>query len=300
MHSRGLVDYLKKRFLRIYPAFIAALLVCICIVGPLSRGSIGSYFHEKDTYLFLRPLFLRNISDHLPGVFTTVPFAGPVNGSLWTIRYEIVCYLIIAALGIAALLKKRAVIAVLFLAVMGVYFARSRGIAIPHVEEATLMPRLLTYYLAGTVFYLYRDKIPYSPGVFALVVAGIVVSFVLNISLYTYPLLGTYLLFFIAFCPALRMENFARYGDFSYGTYLYAFPVQQLLIQYMGKSLNPYTLFLLAWLITVPLAAASWYLVEKPFLRLKPRRRPVTEPEAVVRTPILYEKPAAAAVEPDK
>ena len=83
------------------------------------------------------------------------------------------------------------------------------------------------------------------------------------------PLAGAYLLLFVAFRPGLAAANFARRGDFSYGLYLYAFPVQMLLARWFRPALTPTGLFLAASAITLGFAFLSWHLVERPFLRLK-------------------------------
>jgi peptidoglycan/LPS O-acetylase OafA/YrhL len=89
------------------------------------------------------------------------------------------------------------------------------------------------------------------------------------------PVLGGYVLFFAAYWPLGRLARFARRGDLSYGLYLYAFPVQQLLIRAFRSGLRPLTLSLLALGVTALCAALSWRFVESPFLRLKKSSRPV-------------------------
>jgi peptidoglycan/LPS O-acetylase OafA/YrhL len=86
-----------------------------------------------------------------------------------------------------------------------------------------------------------------------------------------FPLAGTYLLFWIAFNPSIKLHGAAKFGDFSYGTYLYAFPIQQMIMRAWGRPVNPLILFVEAVPVTLVFAIASWYLVEYPFLRLRPR-----------------------------
>ena len=274
LHGKGLADYVKKRVLRIYPGYAAALLFSMFIIAPLSVASLSAYFHNNATYHYLYALALRKRTD-LPGVFPNVPLAGLDNGSLWTILYEARCYALVAGLGVCALLRFRGLVVGLFLGCCCLYVAKSYGLTIRFGGDVDRMPRLTTYFLAGMAFYLYRDRLPYSKTWFALSLAGIVGSLLLHIPLIILPLLLPYALFYIAFNTNLKLENFARHGDYSYGTYLYAFPIQQLLIQYAGRWLNPYILFLLSWPLTVMVAAASWYLIEKPFLKLKGKTKAI-------------------------
>jgi peptidoglycan/LPS O-acetylase OafA/YrhL len=103
-------------------------------------------------------------------------------------------------------------------------------------------------------------------GLFASATLGIALSLAL-------PILGTYLLFFAAFSPKLPVRNFGCYGDFSYGVYLYSFPIQQLLIQRFPQIPSATIFFLMALPLSVGAAALSWHCVEKHFLKLK-RRSP--------------------------
>jgi peptidoglycan/LPS O-acetylase OafA/YrhL len=79
---------------------------------------------------------------------------------------------------------------------------------------------------------------------------------------------GAYLVLYLASLPS-RLSGFARYGDFSYGVYIYAFPVQQLLVAWMGGRVPVLLLAAMALPIVVVLAALSWHLVEKRALSLK-------------------------------
>jgi peptidoglycan/LPS O-acetylase OafA/YrhL len=90
--------------------------------------------------------------------------------------------------------------------------------------------------------------------------------------IFTQPVFGSYILFYIAFSKAIPFQNFAARGDFSYGVYIYAWPVQQLLILFLQKHLNIGLLFTLTMMITLVLAYLSWHYIEKPFLKLKDKK----------------------------
>ena len=118
-------------------------------------------------------------------------------------------------------------------------------------------------------FYLYRDVIPCSRALLLVCLAGAVASDLIGILLYTLPLLGAYGLFYTAFSPRLRLQSFAKHGDFSYGLYLYAFPIQQLLVSRFRPVWNAETLTLAAFLLAGLCAVLSWHGVEKRWLRRK-------------------------------
>lgn len=273
--SRSAASYLKKRLLRLYPAFIVVSLFCALVVGPLGADSVADYFRHLDPPRFFAYMLL--VGPYLPPVFLHLPLPNAVDGSFWTLRYEFECYLLVMLLGWAGGVARRGWVAGLFLAVFALFLVQAYTAHPPLPDREWHLlgnlarwPGLLIYFVGGMGFFLYRDRITYSRLMFA-VCLGVLALFGiflrgLNSVL---PLAGTYALFYIAYSPRLRVQNFGRFGDFSYGVYLYSFPIQQLLIRYLGRSIAPLTLFALALAMTLCLAALSWHCVEKPCLRLK-------------------------------
>jgi peptidoglycan/LPS O-acetylase OafA/YrhL len=125
---------------------------------------------------------------------------------------------------------------------------------------------VLPHFLAGTTFYLYRNRIPLS-GYWAAgaLLAALAAGAFPPAGRVVYPFAATYLLFWFAFHPGVPLQNWSRHGDFSYGIYLYAFPIQQLLACYL-PGISPVGLFVLAAPLSVAAGALSWHLVEKHFL----------------------------------
>ncbi len=288
LRSKGLADYLRKRVQRIYPGFLAAALFCAVIVGPLASESVAGYLHGWHLKLLVRfvwsVLTLSQLA--LPPVFRHLPSFGEINGSLWTIRYEFWCYLFLAALGMLGLLKRRGAVAGLFLLVLLLHTAQEwyfpgigqgndvfkagllHGVEIPLLGNLDRWPRLLAFYLAGTVCSLYQDRIPRSPRLVlaSVLLLALCVHWGLNAML---PLCGTYLLLYAAGSSIQIGKPLTQRADLSYGIYLYAYPVQQLLIQGLGAQINPFVLFVLALPTVSALAWLSWTLVEKPVLLRK-------------------------------
>lgn len=275
--SRGLGDYLRRRALRIYPGFLAAISFSGLIAAPLLRDGAAAYWGAFSWRDFL----LRGINLE----FYTPSSGPPANGSLWSIRYEFMCYLAVAALGLCGLMSRRGLVALGWLLCEGLYACQIYF----HLEMygsrlswlycfPGLWPRLMSDFLAGVLFYCYRDRIVLSwpsllgaaTGLFTL---GVAVPSLRPLPL-AVPVLGAYVLFFAAYFPAGRLRHFASRGDLSYGLYLYAFPLQQLLIRAFRPLLHPLTLSPLALGVTALFAALSWRFVESPFLRLKRSTRP--------------------------
>lgn len=286
LRSSGPLDYLARRARRIYPGFVVACLVCGLAVVPLAVRDPATAFEPLVlAKLVGGSLALRGLFAH--GAFPENPFPDAVNGSLWSIAYEAWCYVGLLLLGLARVLRPRPT-AVLF----GLSVVASVGFAVfqPDIPLGMLghivgwpmtWARLLPFYLAGAAYYFYRDLIPLSNAGALLALAGLVVGALFPPGLTpALPILGSYLIFWFAFHPRIRVTNAAKYGDFSYGVYLYAFPVQQLLV--MGiPGLTPLALFALATPLSVVLGALSWHLVEKRLVGSRARRaerRAVTVP----------------------
>ena len=286
-HSQGVADYAKKRALRILPALVLVLLVTVFVFGPLATDlRPASYFHSPRTWAYFGMMGTKNLhlTDTLPGVFTHNPLANRVNGSLWTIRCEAICYILVAALGLLRVYRRPIALPLVSAAALAVMALNAHKLST--LGEWADSFRVLLYFLWGMTFYLCRDFIPFSRGWLMLSLGGILVSEVVDILPYTLPLLGAYALFYAAFRPAFGLQRFARRGDFSYGLYLYAFPVQQLLVTTFQHSLNAGALTLAAFLLALACAVLSWHLVEKPALhRKRAPLRPIPSEETLGKAP---------------
>ena len=184
--------------------------------------------------------------------------------------YELSCYLLVAVFGLCGLIKERRAVLAAFTAIWFFGNLYHHPIIAPYFSDVSALPRLLTYFAAGVTFYLYRDRLPFSRKM--LIICILLLALTIRQGLvWTLPVCGAYALFYFVFHPKWRWPDFAKHGDLSYGVYLYAFPIQQLLVHYAGNSLNPFTLFVAALPITCVAAMASWRFVESPFLQHKLR-----------------------------
>ncbi len=162
-------------------------------------------------------------------------------------------------------------------------------------------PRLAAAYFAGAAFHLYADRIVQSGRLALACLAGLLVaafvpgSKVLPLLI---PYLGGYLVFYLAYVPAGRLKDIAQWGDLSYGTYLYAYPIQMMLIHWFGPRLSPGGLTILAIMGTGVFAALSWHFVERPFLVLKRTAPPTGPVHEVSITPVETAAPVGAETGP--
>lgn len=265
--SRSVGQYVSSRFLRIMPLLVLVIVLSTFVLGPaVTALPLGEYLRSGQTWRYLiNILFLP--ADGLPGVFDTVPYGGVVNGSVWTLRAEVICYAVVLALGLlpriaqicgfvafgagaaALVLMGPIVIAGSSVSAAGgtwVYFAVAAlvrllvprsAIRVP-IAVAVLAVWLLTSFFVPTL---------------ALPLAWIAVPYcVLAVGL--------------ASTPVLRRA--ARFGDLSYGLYLWAFPVQQLVVLVVGVLPVAVNLVVVVAL-TATLAFASWHLLEKRALKAR-------------------------------
>jgi peptidoglycan/LPS O-acetylase OafA/YrhL len=274
LRGRGTWDFFCKRACRIYPAFVVAMVVCAFIVAPLAT--------DNPTDALNRTQFLELVKGSLTlrgygydQAFPRNPL-GAINGSMWSISYEAWCYVGVVALGLLCLLRRRRFMLVMFVVAIAVsviflvYRLRPGGKILGVIfGSPRIWARLLPYYMAGIVFYLFKDRIPHSTRLATLAAITLVTSALIPYGLaVALPTVGTYVLFWLAYHPRIRLEHWAVCGDFSYGIYLYAFPIQQLLIHWM-PALQPLELFALAMPLSAASGLMSWHTVEKWFVYRK-------------------------------
>jgi peptidoglycan/LPS O-acetylase OafA/YrhL len=276
--SSSLASYAVKRVRRIYPAYLVATSICAFIVTPLFAPPGFTLTISEAIRTIGANLLLANHFP-LPGLFTGNPVAA-INGSLWSIKYEFLCYVGVALLGVLALRQRRWAIPLLYVAVVATWCwlditGRKPG-GPDLIREIIGWPYnwflVLPNFLAGMIVYIHRDHIPRST---LLLVVGIVVCFlgfhlggrgpagIVAAHVLAPPALA-YLIFWFAFHPGIDLSQAARYGDFSYGTYLYAFVIQQMLL---AATALPFASFIAASMgLSLVAGVGSWWLVERHFL----------------------------------
>jgi peptidoglycan/LPS O-acetylase OafA/YrhL len=258
--SRKPVAYLKARILRIFPGLLFALLLTVFVLGPLlTTHTVQQYFQAKPTYEYFKNITLYFKVYPLPGVFEDNAYPAAVNGSLWTLVYEFKCYLGVLALGMVKLLRKDVVL-LLFIA----------SSALTVMGRGGTDMEMLSYFSAGMLFYMFRDKI-YLNSIYAMlstVVAVICLLFYESFFLPVITLCVTYSVMKAVYASKVKI-NGSKYGDLSYGAYIFAFPIQQTVTYLFEGSMFWWGNFLISAPLTLALAALSWHLVEKNALKLK-------------------------------
>lgn len=279
MRSDSARIYLLSRTIRIYPALIVAVLFTTFVLGSaLTRLPVTEYLRHplSWSYVLKGSTLLGGIGMQLPGVFENTPFPDAVNGSLWTLIYEVKMYL--ALLLIWALTRRwqgpgrggifmAAPVLALVVAGFAYFFVRYfQG------NDESHLNRLSCMFFTGAAFYLLRRRIVLKNWLAAALAVLMAVSVFAGAKVFTvvYVLTLPYLLFWLAYIPSGKIRLFNRAGDYSYGIYIYAFPVQQALVS-LYPTMSAFTMMLTGTLLILPLAILSWHGVEKRALALKPR-----------------------------
>jgi peptidoglycan/LPS O-acetylase OafA/YrhL len=307
--------YLWHRCLRIFPGFWCCLLVTVFVVGPIvclkEGGALSTYFQhgvpnsaaryiQVNFWLTMHQYRIRDLLAHAPFPYT-------FDGALWTLHTEFLCYLFVAGLGVSGILRRaRAIPLLIAIGLLALYLAAlaasgpARAVYVhllnnPYDESVSQT----IYFFLGSAAYLYRDRLVLSRYLALAAFVLFAYSFVHTapheglhhtlgaahpapsdlshwLGAALMPVAFSYCVLWLAF--RLPIRRFARHGDLSYGTYIYAFPIQQLLALYgLNRwGLPAYVALVLAG--TLPIAFLSWWLVERPWLSLKriswPRRGP--------------------------
>jgi peptidoglycan/LPS O-acetylase OafA/YrhL len=276
---RGIIDFLRRRVLRIYPGYVIACIFIAAIAGPFGAPSFAQYRAEFRLDAFIESVALLR-QPIIPHTFMNNLARNIVGGSMWTISFEFGCYLGVSALGFTGLLRRRVVVVLLIVALLANLYCdlaawsylQVAGFWMPS-DAYNWRPwsdwtRFLSFFLAGSVAYLYRDSIPRSRRL--AITCGVILIVATQISplfVTVLPIAGVYLLFFAAF-PTEAVVIRKGWPDLSYGVYLYSFPIQQLIISRM-TGIGPWTLSFLAIPPTLIVAGISWYTIERPALSLK-------------------------------
>lgn len=270
LHSRGFVDYLWRRVLRIYPAFLVVLLVVAFAFAPAVAAATGDGpWTLTNAFQYVVKNLALDIRQYgIPDTLNTVPFPRTWNGSLWTLFYEFLCYL---AVGVAASLLPRKTLswcATAALLAGGVLtFAITSGVlTMPTTVE--LFVRLLAFFAGGMLLYLLADRVPLNGWVALGAFLILAVASAVGVSRSIAGLPVAYLMLYLG--SKLPLNRIGSRNDISYGVYIYAFPVQQVLTYvFVDRAIDPLSFAVLSAIATLPFAWASWLLVEKPAMSLK-------------------------------
>jgi len=257
--------YLSRRFMRIMPLLIVVVALTVLVVGPLATSlPLAEYFSRPATWLYLKNA-TTSLSLTLPGV-TNQHGTETVNGALWTLRYEWLCYFVLAVLSLLGVLRHRMVVLALWLAAV-IVAAVGYGGQLDPGGAVVMLAHLFAYFGAGTLLYLFRQQVPVSPLLGLAALMALVMAWATGLGVILAPLLTAYLVVLLGLVRWPWGSWLAK-ADLSYGIYLIHGPAIALVMAWLAPT-SALVLFLATMALVLPLALLSWTLLEKPALAHK-------------------------------
>jgi peptidoglycan/LPS O-acetylase OafA/YrhL len=279
--KKDLTNFLWARFLRIYPGLFVALIFCVFVVGMyFTSYPVGKYLTDSQTYIF----FFKNAvlffgeEQSLPGVFETLPWPGVVNGSLWTLPFEVKAYCLLVLFSVVihrlviwseGLLSEYLFYLLIPLLGMLIYIVNHFYTFLPISYFTYEDFRLYSLFFIGTACYIFKDKLILSKSFFYVALFALLLSTIhTDMFFIIYNICIFYVVFYIAYIPKGGIRKFNQYGDYSYGIYIYAWPVQQSVVALI-PNINVLELCVYSFAVTLLLSYFSWNYIEKKALKFK-------------------------------
>jgi peptidoglycan/LPS O-acetylase OafA/YrhL len=265
-----------KRVLRLWPPLLFVLLVTALVIGPLvSTLRLTEYLSARDTWGYIvHNAGLYTLQHQLPGVFVDNPWPWSVTGSIWTLSMEVTGYLLVLGFGAAGLFRRAPWLTIVLMLAL-VTLDRRCGAGIGNTGECGSFLEVpvgstvafLVAFSIGMVVHAYRGRIPLSPLVAWALVGLQIVVHTTQAGALTLPFMAGYGAIVLAFHWPARLEGYDSWVMGSYGLYVWAFPVQQLLI--MAGVDTQWPLTVTALLLTYLCGWLSWRYIESPTLSLR-------------------------------
>ena len=268
-------EYIIRRAKRIIPAYAVVILISALLFSVISTNSFYDYFSNIQfwKYLTANLSFQNYLEPCLPGVFETNKICA-INGALWTIKLEEAFYLSVPIFYWFVRVKKLnfyvlIVIVYILSVTYYMYF-----LSIDNYRIAKQLPGALAFFATGIVFYKnfsllhkWKDYI-----IIPCLMLFILEHYILKTQILK-PIAFGFMVFYIAYSFRF-LNNFGKYGDFTYGIYIYHFPVIQLFV-FLGlfNKYPPLIICTLVLMVTLLLAIMSWYFIEIPYLSKSRRLR---------------------------
>jgi peptidoglycan/LPS O-acetylase OafA/YrhL len=274
-NRKGLFQFIWARILRIYPALIVAMLISVFILGTwFTNLNYNEYLSTPETYKYLikNIILIFGVNYNLPGVFTTNPYVNAVNGSLWTLPFEVKMYFYLTLIGLTiTFIEKKLRIKIrkhgftlIAVIALGIYILNYF-----YSDNSYNFTRLFYMFFVGVAYYQLKGKIVLSHKYF-LFISLVILLCTTHKSLFflSYICFLPYIVFYLAYIPKGMIRKFNNLGDYSYGIYIYSFPIQQGLIASI-PSLTILSMVIFSFFATLLFSFLSWHLVEIKALKLK-------------------------------
>lgn len=280
-NSSSLRHFAWKRFLRIYPALAICAMVCAFLIAPFYSDLLfSSYLLSLFGVKYVaKVLLLYDVYEIRSVRFydQEVQRLGySVNGSLWTIASELYCYMILIFFAALELVSLPVLLFGLFMGTA--LLALSLVVNLPVSNLTINLIYTLPSFCAGVGMYFINAKFGLSGRIALGCVVGLLLFAPSGYLLVVSPILSAYPVVYLGMAASIPLGKATRFGDLSYGTYLYGWPVTQVVRSVAGPALSGWGLFLTSLPFAMACGFLSWHFVEKHALALKDliRRSPDT------------------------
>jgi peptidoglycan/LPS O-acetylase OafA/YrhL len=265
-----LVDFLALRVLRLLPALAVETILSAIVLGPIFTVlSLHDYFADPMFRGYFTSI-IGIVKYKLPGVFLTNAWPGVVNGQLWTLKFELYSYILLAVAVLVGLVRPKIRFGIFVAISMPLFFVFGGLVFVKTPTLAVHGPVLVACFAVGVAAFLYRERIVWSGRLFAIAFVATLLCLSAPRGEYLVPLPLTYVTVFLGLLDPARIR-LLKSGDYSYGLFLYGYPIQQAVSAVLGEPGRHWSLnFAVAYPIAFAVAAFSWWCVERPFLKLKP------------------------------
>lgn len=271
-NRKSIFSFILSRFLRVYPGLILAVFLTILLGSYFTTTSLPEYFMNEQTikYFFKNITLFFGVEYKLPHVFENLPYPNVINGSLWTLPWEVKMYLYLLILG---LLLQYINIKTKTYNYIFIMIGLSSILLYIYNHFYHMLPdnfiRLFSSFFIGVAFYIMRNNIFLSyryllPFLILLVLS----SFNNDMFFVVYVLTLPYIVFSLAYLPNGKIRSFNSIGDYSYGIYIYAFPIQQSIV-FLLPTISIEYMILLSLFTTLFFSIISWHFIESKALKLK-------------------------------
>lgn len=257
-------NYLKKRVLRIFPELIIVVMLSVFLLGPIfTTWDFGDYFSSAQTYKYMLNALLIPVHN-LPGVFENSPYLPTVNGSLWTLPVEFLCYiLLILIIKIKQRIKRRVIniLLICFLFIVGPIMQECLANSPYPVLASVILP--IQMFVMGHIWWENRERIIFDIRCWGMALFALVINAIIDFggNNILYVILFSYCILSLSNSKKQWMKS-GTWEKLSYGIYLCGFPVGQIVVESI-PGIRPIPQFIISILVSAILAFILYKMKEK-------------------------------------
>lgn len=274
LNTSSLRRFFTKRAGRLLPAYIFVVLACALLLQFLSVLPAKDYFSNPQffKYLFANLSFLNFIEPCLPGIFIREGYHCAVNGALWTLKIEVSFYLFVPIFLYYVEKTKRKLPVLLIVYLLAILYRNGLN----HLADTTgnanylfisrQLPGFMSYFVSGiALHYFYEILIKHKSSVFLIGLVLFSIDKFIPYEIFA-PLGLSFMIFSFAY-SSKKFNNFGKYGDISYGIYIFHFPIIQIAVNMnLFEKYNPILVGFLTIAFILAVGFASWHLLEKRWI----------------------------------